>query len=173
MRTTSIMKKPSLKFLISIAAITVISIGVSGALTAPKYKIAANAPAYDYSKLQKEKLGRGVVAIRENQSEVAVSWRYLSSDPANTSFNLYRDGKKVAEVPATTGTFYRDTYESKKAATYTIKPVVDGAETGHIEGSYTLPANAPSRWLNITRHPPLSPTTPHPLTPTRCPRSTS
>ena len=51
MRTTSIMKKPSLKFLISIAAITVISIGVSGALTAPKYKIAANAPAYDYSKL--------------------------------------------------------------------------------------------------------------------------
>ena len=84
MRTTSIMKKPSLKFLISIAAITVISIGVSGALTAPKYKIAANAPAYDYSKLQKEKLGRGVVAIRENQSEVAVSWRYLSSDPVNT-----------------------------------------------------------------------------------------
>ena len=52
------MKKPSLKFLISIAAITVISIGVSGALTAPRYKIAANAPAYDYSKLQKEKLGR-------------------------------------------------------------------------------------------------------------------
>ena len=81
------MKKLSLKFLTSIAAITVISIGVSGALTAPRYKIAANAPAYDYSKLQKEKLGRGVVAIRENQSEVAVSWRYLSSDPVNTSFN--------------------------------------------------------------------------------------
>ena len=160
MRTTSIMKKPSLKFLISIAAITVISIGVSGALTAPRYKIAANAPAYDYSKLQKEKLGRGVVAIRENQSEVAVSWRYLSSDPVNTSFNLYRDGKKVAEVPATTGTFYRDTYESKKAATYTIKPVVDGAETGHIEGSYTLPANAPTGYINIPLNPPTDGTTP-------------
>ena len=160
MRTTSIMKKPSLKFLISIAAITVISIGVSGALTAPRYKIAANAPAYDYSKLQKEKLGRGVVAIRENQSEVAVSWRYLSSDPVNTSFNLYRDGKKVAEVPATTGTFYRDTYESKKAATYTIKPVVDGAETGHIEGSYTLPANAPIGYINIPLDPPTDGTTP-------------
>ena len=27
-------------------------------------------PAYNYSKLQKEQLGRGVVAIRENPSEV-------------------------------------------------------------------------------------------------------
>lgn len=78
----------------------------------------------------------------------------------NTSFNLYRDGKKVAEVPATTGTFYRDTYESKKAATYTIKPVVDGAETGHIEGSYTLPANAPTGYINIPLDPPTDGTTP-------------
>ena len=37
-------------------------------------------PAYNYSKLQKEQLGRGVVAIRENPSEVVVSWRYLSSE---------------------------------------------------------------------------------------------
>ena len=49
------------------------------------FRDATDAPAYDYSKLQKEKLGRGVVAIRENQSEVVVSWRYLSSDPVNTS----------------------------------------------------------------------------------------
>lgn len=38
-------------------------------------------PGYNYSKLQREKLNRGVVAIRENPSEVIVSWRYLSSDP--------------------------------------------------------------------------------------------
>ena len=36
-------------------------------------------PAYNYSKLQKEQLGRGVVAIRENPSDVVVSWRYLTS----------------------------------------------------------------------------------------------
>lgn len=52
-----------------------------------------------YSKLQKEQLGRGVVAIRENPSDVVVSWRYLSSDPINTSFNVYRNGEKIAEVP--------------------------------------------------------------------------
>lgn len=55
-------------------------------------------PAYNYSKLQKEQLGRGVVAIRENPSDVVVSWRYLSSDPMNTSFNVYRNGEKIAEI---------------------------------------------------------------------------
>ena len=48
-----------------------------------------------FSKMQREKLGRGVVAIRENPSKVAVSWRYLESDPENQSFDIYRNGKKV------------------------------------------------------------------------------
>ena len=75
-------------------------------------------PAYNYSKLQKEQLGRGVVAIRENPSDVVVSWRYLSSDPINTSFNVYRNGEKIAEVPHSTGTFYRDTYSGNEKAVY-------------------------------------------------------
>nr|WP_259320525.1 rhamnogalacturonan lyase [Bacteroides intestinalis] len=129
-------------------------------MTYGRFRNAANAPAYDYSKLQKEKLGRGVVAIRENPSEVAVSWRYLSSDPENTAFNLYRDGKKIAEVPATTGTFYRDTYKGKKATTYTVKPVVNGVETGHIEGNYTLPAKAPIGYINIPLNRPADGVTP-------------
>ncbi|MCD7942214.1 MAG: rhamnogalacturonan lyase [Bacteroides intestinalis] len=129
-------------------------------MTYGRFRNAANAPAYDYSKLQKEKLGRGVVAIRENPSEVAVSWRYLSSDPENTAFNLYRDGKKITEVPATTGTFYRDTYKGKKATTYTVKPVVNGVETGHIEGNYTLPAKAPIGYINIPLNRPADGVTP-------------
>ena len=43
--------------------------------------------AYDYSRLQRESLGRGVVAVRENPSTVMVSWRYLSSDPENQAFD--------------------------------------------------------------------------------------
>lgn len=50
---------------------------------------------YDFSKLQREKLGRGVVAVRENAQKVAVSWRYLSSDPMETAFNVYRNGKRL------------------------------------------------------------------------------
>ncbi len=45
-------------------------------------------PAYDLTKLKMEKLGRGFVAIRENDSTVNLSWRFLSSDPAELSFNV-------------------------------------------------------------------------------------
>lgn len=129
-------------------------------VTYDRFRNAANAPAYDYSKLQREKLGRGVVAIRETPSDVVVSWRYLSSDPENTAFNIYRNGKKLAEVAAHTGTFYRDTYKGKKAVTYTVKPIVDGVETGNVEGSYTLPAQAPIGYINIPLDVPADGTTP-------------
>ena len=129
-------------------------------VTYDRFRNAANAPAYDYSKLQKEKLGRGVVAIRETPSDVVVSWRYLSSDPENTAFNIYRNGKKLAEVDAHTGTFYRDTYKGKKAVTYTVRPIVDGVETGNVEGSYTLPAQAPIGYINIPLDVPADGTTP-------------
>ncbi|MCD8309705.1 MAG: hypothetical protein LUB83_00600, partial [Prevotellaceae bacterium] len=116
--------------------------------------------AYDYSRLQREKLGRGVVALRENASDVTVSWRYLSSDPMETSFNVYRDGVKVAEVPATTGTFYRDAYAGTEAAVYTVNPVVNGTEIVEAGGSYTLPADAPLGYINIPLDVPAEGVTP-------------
>ncbi len=106
-------------------------------------------PAYDYAKLQREKLGRGVVAVRENPSQVVVSWRYLSSDPLETAFHVYRDGVQLAEVPATAGTFYRDAYEGTAAAVYTVKPVTDGTEREETSGSYALPADAPCGYVRI------------------------
>lgn len=117
-------------------------------------------PCYNYSKLQKEKLGRGVVAVRENPSDVVVSWRYLSSDPMNTTFNVYRDGKKIAAVPATTGTMYRDIYKGNDRAVYSVKPVANGKEATKAGGSFTLPANAPSGYINIPLDRPAEGTTP-------------
>lgn len=108
----------------------------------------------------KEQLGRGVVAIRENPSDVVVSWRYLSSDPINTSFNVYRNGEKIAEVPHSTGTFYRDTYSGNEKAVYTVKPVINGVETGKLNGNYTLPANAPSGYIDIPLDRPAEGVTP-------------
>lgn len=122
--------------------------------------LATAQPAYDYSKLQREELGRGVVAIRENGSEVALSWRYLSSDPMQTAFNIYRNDEKIATVPATTGTFYRDNYAGTEAVRYSVKPVVDGRETGHKNGDYTLPANAPVGYINIPLEKPTEGITP-------------
>ena len=104
-------------------------------------------PNYDFNRLQREKLGRGVVAIRQAPDQVAVSWRYLSTDPIHTAFNLYRDGRKIADIPAGTGTFYTDTYRGEDAATYTVKPVVDGKESEG--GTYTLPPHAPTGYIDI------------------------
>lgn len=117
-------------------------------------------PNYNYSKLQKEKLGRGVVAIRENPSTVVVSWRYLSSDPMETAFNIYRDGKKLTSQPVVTGTLFRDENSSQKAAVYEVRPVVKGKETHLLDGKYTLPANAPLGYLQIPLKKPAEGITP-------------
>ncbi|QIU94576.1 rhamnogalacturonan lyase [Bacteroides faecium] len=117
-------------------------------------------PGYNYSKLQREKLNRGVIAIRENPSEVVVSWRYLSSDPIKSGFNVYRDGKKITDTPVTVSTMFRDKNSSRKAAVYEVRPVVKGKETHHIDGKYTLPADAPLGYLNIPLQKPEDGTTP-------------
>lgn len=101
---------------------------------------------YDFTKMQREKLSRGVVAVRENPQEVAVSWRYLSSDPEDQAFDVYRDGKKVNSKPLTGATFFKDNYSGSKAATYEVRARKKGdAPTG----SYTLPADAPLGYVNI------------------------
>lgn len=115
---------------------------------------------YNYSKLQREKLNRGVVAIRENPSEVIVSWRYLSSDPIQTGFNVYKDGEKLTDTPVTVSTLFRDKNNSQKAAVYEVRPVIKGKETHHIDGTYTLPENAPSGYMEIPLQKPANGVTP-------------
>lgn len=112
-------------------------------------------PSYDFSKMQREHLGRGVIAIRENPSTVVVSWRSLSSDPMNESFDVYRDGKKVNKSPLKAETFFKDTYAGHNAALYTVKAV-----KGKGEGSYQLPENAPEGYLNLPLERPANGVTP-------------
>ncbi len=100
---------------------------------------------YDFTKLQREKLGRGVVAVRENPSRVAVSWRYLESDPENQAFDVYRNGKKVNAKPITDATFFTDNYTGNGEAKYEIR-ALKGDKT---VASYTLPADAPTGYINI------------------------
>lgn len=99
---------------------------------------------YDFSKLKMEKLGRGVVAVRENPEKVVVSWRYLTQDPENQAFDIYRDGRKINKQPLRDATFFVDNYAGSDAASYEVKPSV-----GTLAGSYTLPADAPAGYINI------------------------
>lgn len=125
-------------------------------------------PNYDFTKLKREHLGRGVIAIRENKSTVAVSWRYLSSDPMNESFDIYRNGKKVNEHPVENATFFQDSYTGKEPTLYTVK-----ALKGKTESTYQLPADAPVGYLNISLNRPEGGTTPEGQTYTYTPNDAS
>lgn len=118
-------------------------------------------PAYDYSKLKREKLGRGVVAIRQSDSAVFVSWRYLSSDPMDVAFHIYRDGQRLTDTPVSAGTFYRDIYAGKEATVYTVEAVTNQQTTIAPKGSYTLPVDAPTGYINIPLNKPENGITPN------------
>ena len=99
---------------------------------------------YDFSKLKMENLGRGVVAVRENPETVIVSWRYLTADPENQAFDVYRNGQKINGKPIKDATFFVDNYKGNDKVTYSVKPTV-----GSLEGSFVLPENAPLGYINI------------------------
>jgi rhamnogalacturonan endolyase len=117
-------------------------------------------PKYDFTKLQREQLGRGVVAVRQNQSETCLTWRYLSTDQMETSFNIYRNGSKVATVPAGQATMWIDKQGGNQSANYEVRPVVKGVETHKADGKFTLPANAEVGYLNIPLQKPADGKTP-------------
>lgn len=117
-------------------------------------------PAYDFSKLNMENLGRGVVAIRSDPSTVVVSWRYLSSDPIECGFNIYRDGVRLNDKPVSGSTMFTDSYVADKEAVYEVRQVLKGRETGHKDGRYTLAANSPIGYLEIPLQRPADGVTP-------------
>ena len=122
--------------------------------------VIAAQPNYNFSTMKREKLGRGIVAVRESSKDVFVSWRYLSSDPMNVGFNVYRDGIKLTKEPIVKGTFFRDSDSNSEKENYTVKPVIQGKESEELSGSYTLPANAPVGYINIPLDKPADGVTP-------------
>ena len=78
---------------------------------------------------QMEALDRGVVAVKTDAG-VYVGWRMLGyeydpASPGNVSYNLYRDGHKLAAV--TDSTNYLDTTGGSGSA-YSVRAVVGGVE---------------------------------------------
>ncbi len=110
---------------------------------------------YDLSRMQMEKLNRGLVAVRASADSVMLSWRYLSSDPINQSFSVFRDGKKIADVPAAHSTTFMDYNPSSASSRYEIVP-----RKGSLKGQWTLPAHAPIGYLDIALQTPPSPEVP-------------
>lgn len=99
---------------------------------------------YDMDNIRLEKLGRGVVAVRDNADEVTLSWRLLKDDAEDESFDIYRDGKKLNRKPLTGATFFKDKLKKGKEAEYLVKPL-----KGKISGSFRLTAEASEGYLEI------------------------
>ena len=102
-----------------------------------------------------EKLGRGVVAVRQADGKVFVGWRLLGTDPDAIAFNLYRgtEGKRAVKLnarPLTAATsFVDDKADLTKANSYFVRPVLKQREQA-ASAAFTLPANAPARqYLSI------------------------
>ena len=117
-------------------------------------------PAYKLKQMQREDLSRGVVAVRRDPQTVAVSWRYLSSDPMQTTFHIYRNGKRVTEHPIAESTLFFDANSSTATVQYEVRPVVKGIETHEKDGSFTLAAHAPIGYLEIPMQRPEAGVTP-------------
>lgn len=102
---------------------------------------------YRLQDMQQETLNRGVVAFRATASQTVVQWRYLSSDAQTQSFEIFKDGRRVATVPARHSTMWVDSEGGAQGATYEVK-AVDGKGKAK-RGVWTLPADAPVGFLDI------------------------
>ena len=105
---------------------------------------AAAQTAYNLDKMQREKLGRGVVAVRSDESHVLVSWRYLESDPEGIEFEILRNGEVVGRRGPRESTTFVDVNPVSQSATYSVRPA-----GGKAQGSWTVEAGAPIGYLSI------------------------
>ena len=102
-----------------------------------------------------EDLGRGVVAIRQDDKTVFVSWRMLGTDADDVAFNVYRgtptsEPVKLNAQPIKDVTFLVD--EGARAGegySYFVRPLVKGEEQ-QASRPFALPADVPARgYLSI------------------------
>lgn len=82
---------------------------------------------------QMEALDRGIIALRNADNKVFVSWRLLGTEPNNLPFNLYRtiNGKteKLNKAPLLKGTNYTDDLvDSVSARTFSVKAIIANKE---------------------------------------------
>ncbi len=80
-----------------------------------------------FAQPQMENLSRGLVAIKNNDGNIYLSWRLLGDEVYNTAFNIYRNGTLITNEPVADKTNYVDT-EGTLSDTYIVKPLLNGVE---------------------------------------------
>ena len=120
------------------------------------------ATAYSMKRLRREVTGRGVVAYRVAADTVRVAWRYLSLDPADVAFNVYRDGKRVNSAPVVDVTYFDDKGGADgKDHRYEVRGVAGGRETAYSAGgAWRYRASSPQGGFDVELSPPKDGVTP-------------
>lgn len=101
-----------------------------------------------YAQRQMEKLGRGLIAIRQNKDSVYLSWRISGTEPDDIAFNLYRvtgsgNALKLNHTPLTKGSNFVDaTADLSQTNHYYIKAILSGKEQ-EASKAFSLPAQCP------------------------------
>lgn len=99
-----------------------------------------------YAQKQMENLDRGTLAVRQNSTQVLVSWRILGTEFKNAAYNVYRDAEKINEHPITgAGNFIDHTVSN---ATYSVSAIINGKE-----GSLSQPVSV---WNDIYKTIPIT-----------------
>ncbi|QNN40536.1 rhamnogalacturonan lyase [Pedobacter roseus] len=108
-----------------------------------------------FAQRQMEKLGRGMVAVKQGADSVFVSWRILGTEPDDIAFNLYRktgsgSPKKLNPTPLTKGTNFTDVGVNTSADnSYFVKPVIKNHEQ-EASRAFVLAAKTPiQQYLTI------------------------
>ena len=113
------------------------------------FVVADGQPRYDFSRLVTERLDRGVVAVRQSDGKVFVSWRVLKGDRKGEPFDVYRNGVKLNSEPLTTGgSHYVDEQPLQgEDAVYEVRGGTVGGQftlRGDVQGDYiTIPLQKP------------------------------
>ena len=112
-------------------------------------QLGVSGSAYDFSKLKREKLGRGLVVVRENDSTVNISWRYFSADPIDIGFEIYRNSEKISPQPLRNATYFKDNIAVAEDLNYEIRAVNGKDEEIGERFAALLKKDAPIGYINI------------------------
>jgi rhamnogalacturonan endolyase len=149
---------------LKIKAITTIGLLLSSAA-------ALSQTNYDYAALATEKLDRGVVAVRQADGRVFVSWRVLRNDERRQACDIYRNGKRLNKETMDRGGTWLidDAPPAGQDVVYSVKPLVPlpvpppgGVTTPPDlpDGQFTLKADAPVGYVSVPLQKPADGVTP-------------
>lgn len=106
----------------------------------------------------REPLGRGLVAVRQDDGNVYVGWRLLRADPAGVAFNVYRsvDGKPAERLnPApinTTTDFVDRSAPATGSLRYQVRTIREGVEESSPPEAAGV-AVEPQPWISLKLDP--------------------